>query len=90
MVNKVPANVGLCEICKSNLVEDEIHFLCFCPMYQELGDKLYQNIFPLIDRLFSQYTDTEKLSILMDDKFVKLTILFIFVAWQIRQNIVFN
>ena len=29
----VPADERLCEICNLNLVEDEIHFLCFCPRY---------------------------------------------------------
>ena len=37
----VPADGWLCEICNLNLVEDEIHFLCFCPRYQELRTELY-------------------------------------------------
>ena len=85
----VPADERLCEICNWNLVEDEIHFLCFCPRYQELRTELYQNVLSL-DRLFPQYTDTEKFRILMDDIFVKLTINFIYGAWQIRQNVMFN
>ena len=85
----VPADERLCEICNLNLVEDEIHFLCFCPRYQELRTELYQNVLSL-DCLFPQYTDTEKFRILMDDRFVKLTINFIYGAWQIRQNVMFN
>ena len=85
----IPADERLCKICNLNLVEDEIHFLCFCPRYQELRTELYQNVLSL-DCLFPQYTDTEKLRILMDDRFVKLTINFIYEAWQIRQNIMFN
>ena len=79
----VPADERLCEICNLNLVEDEIHFLCFCPRYQELRTELYQNVLSL-DCLFPQYTATEKFRILMDDRFVKLTINFIYGAWQIR------
>ena len=85
----VPADERLCEICNLNLVEDEIHFLCFCPRYQELRTELYQNVLSL-DCLFPQYTDTEKFRILMDDRFVKLTINFIYGAWEIRQNVMFN
>ena len=85
----VPADERLCEICNLNLVEDEIHFLCFCPRYQELRTEVYKNVLSL-DCLFPQYTDAEKLRILMDDRFVKLTINFIYGAWQIRQNIMFN
>ena len=55
----------------------------------DLRTELYQNVLSL-DCLFPQYTDTEKLRILMDDRFVKLTIYFIYGAWQIRQNIMFN
>ena len=82
----VPTDERLCEICNLNLVEDEIHFPCFCPGYQELRTELYQNVLSL-DCLFPQYTDTE---ILMDEIFVKLTINFIYGAWQIRQNIMLN
>ena len=85
----VPADERLCEICNLNLVEDEIHFLCFCPRYQELRTELYQNVLSL-DCLFPQYTDTEKFRILMGDRFVKLTINLIYGAWQIRQNVMFN
>ena len=85
----VPLPRRLCEICNLNLVEDEIHFLCYCPRYQELRTELYQNVLSL-DCLFPQYTDTEKFRILMDDRFVKLAINFIYGAWQIRQNVMFN
>ena len=69
-----------------NLVEDEIHFLCFCPRYQELRTELYQNVLSL-DCLFPQYTDTEKLRILMHDRFVKPTINFIYGAWQLDRTL---
>ena len=82
-----PADERLCEICNFNLVEDEIHVLCFPPMYQELRNELYQNVL-FFDCLFPQYTDTQR--ILMDDTFVKLTIICIHEAWQFRQNIMFN
>ena len=36
----VPADERLCEISNLNLVEDEIHFLCFCFRYQELRTEL--------------------------------------------------
>ena len=78
----VPADERLCEICNLNLVEDEFHSLCYCPRYQELRTELYQNVLSL-DCLFPQYTDTEKFRILMDNRFVKLTINFIYGAWQI-------
>ena len=50
----------LCEIRNLNLVEDDIHFLRFCPMCQALKNELYQNTLSL-DRIFSQYTDTDNL-----------------------------
>ena len=82
----VPADERLSKICSLNLVEDEIHFLCFCPRYQELRTELYQNVLSL-DCLFLQYTDTEKLRILMDDRFVKPTINFIYGAWQLDRTL---
>ena len=51
------------EICDLNLVEDKIHFIGLCPMYQELRDELCQNVLS-VDRLFY---NIEKIGILMDD-----------------------
>jgi hypothetical protein len=30
-----------CEICKNNLIEDEFHFLCVCPLYESYRNILY-------------------------------------------------
>ena len=55
---KLCVEEGVCKKCNNNAVEDEIHFLCECPMYDDLR-KLYFNFDwtnPPIDRteLFKQ------------------------------------
>ena len=34
--NQTPQDKGLCPVCHSNEIEDEIHFLCYCPKYLKL------------------------------------------------------
>ena len=48
-----------------NVVEDDIHFLNFCPSYQEMKDELYQNVLSLDHLLmffFTIYKYREKIS----------------------------
>ena len=86
----VPACERFCEICNSGVIEDETHFLCMCPMFRELKDELYLNVKYLDPSiLLDQLTDSEKLIMLMEDRFIKCTANFIFDAWTIRQNIMF-
>ena len=41
-LNRVPVNERLCETC--NLVEDEIHVLLHCSMYDDIRDTLFADI----------------------------------------------
>ena len=41
--NKIQKNQRFCPFCP-NLVEDEMHFLLFCPVYTELRGNLFQNL----------------------------------------------
>ena len=52
IVKKLPVEERVCKKCNNNAVEDKIHFLCECPMYDDLR-KLYVNFDsknPPIDR----------------------------------------
>ena len=41
--NKIKKNERFCPFCP-NLVEDEMHFLLFCPVYTALRGNLFQNL----------------------------------------------
>ena len=36
---KIPSDQRVCKLCTLNIVEDEIHFLIQCPVYQDIRDK---------------------------------------------------
>ena len=41
---KLESHLRTCEVCKSDIVEDEMHFLTGCQMYYELRNRLYHEI----------------------------------------------
>jgi hypothetical protein len=41
---KTPLEERTCKMCSSDMVEDEVHFLCNCNLYVELRDTLYDSI----------------------------------------------
>ena len=38
-----PVEQRLCELCEMHKVENEIHFLCECPLYHDLRETLYDH-----------------------------------------------
>ena len=42
--NKTPHDKRLCPVCDSNEIEDEKHFLCYCPKYFKLRNEFFAEI----------------------------------------------
>ena len=42
--NQTPHDKRLCPVCNSNEIEDEIHFLCYCPKYFKLRNEFFAQI----------------------------------------------
>jgi hypothetical protein len=76
----------LCEICKNNFVEDEVHFICVCPSY----DDQRQVLFNSIDyEHFNTMSIENKFVYLMEFESNKVGI-YMEKAWEIRKNIMYN
>ena len=73
----------VCEFCKLNEVEDEIHFLCRCSLYNHLRQCLYQTA--LIDCPPNVHGDENIFIYLMKFKYREVST-FIMQAWEIRQQ----
>ena len=82
---KLPEEQRVCLICGQNTVENEIHFLIYCPVYDENRTELFNSI----ERLdFPNMTDTQKIHYLTSDEcMVKKTAQFIVDSWNIRSKI---
>ena len=82
---KLPEEQRVCLICGQNTVENEIHFLIYCPVYEEKRTELFNSI----ERLdFPNMTDTQKIQYLTSDEhMVKKTAQFIVDSWNIRSKI---
>lgn len=86
--NQTPLEERTCEICQSNSVEDEIHFVCVCPVYSDLRVKLYTS-------MLEQFPNLQNLSNM--DKFVCIVnngglplADFIHNAWALRTDVLYT
>lgn len=82
----IALNSRTCQICKSNDVEDEYHFVCDCAVYRKQREALFSKV---------QVKDCEFGSLSLNDKFrvlftshQSLLCLYIKDCWQLRQSIV--
>ena len=82
---KLPEEQRSCLICGQDTVENEIHFLIYCPVYNEKRTELYNSV----DRLdFPTMTDIRKVQYLTsDENIVKRTAQYIVDSWNIRSKI---
>ena len=86
-IRKLKPEERICEICDTNLPEDEMHFMCICPAYNIERQTLF-------NQKCEQFSDFNELSI--DEKFVRIMQnpdkklgRFLKNAWEIRKNRLF-
>ena len=72
----------------TNEIEDETHFLLYCPKYNSCREHLFENIINSMP-VFRDSNDIEKLNILMND-FPRQTAKFINGAYNIRTNLLYK
>ena len=82
--NNTKAIDRICEICNLNLVEDEMHFICLCPLYQEDRKTLF-------DAARSLYPTFNSLSTVCQFKFIMQNLQYdlekyLVTSWQKRQQ----
>ena len=53
--NQTPHDKSLCPVCDSNAIEDEIHFLCYCPKYFLNLEMNFSLKYKVISIIFSSY-----------------------------------
>ena len=56
----------ICPLCDSTEIEDELHFLIKCPVYEDLKIQLYREAV-LVNPLFNDLNDTDKLCFLLSN-----------------------
>ena len=78
----IPLENRLCQVCKTDIIEDEIHFLCQCMKYAEIRKVLY-NQAENVDLHFHSKDDIDKYVFLMSN-IQKPVIRFIYNAILIR------
>ena len=86
--NQTKLEDRICKICDHNFIEDEFHFLCICPAY----DQERQNLFTFIK---IKYPEFENLNV--EDKFIFLLstcnryiVKYLKLAWEKRKGTLFK
>ena len=78
----------LCTICNLHLIEDEIHFICSCPVYDTERAHFY-NQMSNIDPNFREKSTEDKFISIMENSGQQLA-KFIYKIWNKRNSIVYN
>ena len=81
--DKTPLENRICKLCRTNVIEDEYHMLCICPIYNDARTDMYNTI-RQIDTYFPGNHDRITFIYLM--KHHQITVAkFIFQCWNIRK-----
>ena len=65
--NYIPPNLRICQMCSTNKMEDELHFLLDCPAYEDLRNEMFVNI-QNSNEHFNSYNNVQKLIWLMSSE----------------------
>ena len=86
--NKIAARERLCPFCKT--VEDEIHFLIKCKIYDPLRKHLLEECLTLKPN-FDHYTDQEKFVFILNTDYLQnILAKFVFLAEELRSFLLKN
>lgn len=85
---RVEPEKRFCKYCSLEKCENELHFLSICPLYNELRDELFQNVYQKFPFVEDMPDETKYLWLMANlDSFVLLqTSKYIFSAFKLREN----
>ena len=86
--SNIAVNERHCEMCSSQNIEDELHFICVCPLYDDLRNNLFASA-SQISQNFNFLNNTQKL-IFLFQKVGRDLSKFLSHAWQRRRNMLYN
>ena len=81
--SRLPVEERLCELCNNEQVESEIHFICYCPLYDDVRTNMYNQV-KLICHDFETMTTENKFVYLMKYRWRDVS-KYISQAWNIRK-----
>ena len=84
----LPVAQRICELCQMDIVEDEVHFLCTCPLYVNIRYSLFKKAADF-DKDFVNL-DVERKCVFLMKIFWKDVSNFVVTAWGIRQNVLYR
>ena len=78
----------ICLVCNMSSVEDEVHFLCHCPMYKEQRKLLFIKI-TNVYKYFLNMSNEEQLSLIINN-FEKPSNVYLYYSWYILRKLPVN
>lgn len=89
MFRKMKIEERLCKLCGMNLVEDELHFLLDCKIYDSLRKELFKQI-SLNGSNELLFTSKIQTFTHLINEYWKYTINYIYDAWNLRKTLLYN
>ena len=83
-LKKMKSTERICQLCTKNEIENEIHFLCVCPIYEHLRFLLYSEVVELVPTMTAEHR-----FILLVTKYQKNVCKFVSSAWEVRKSCLF-
>ena len=84
---RIDASERYCNVCRTNTVEDEIHFLLICPVYNLERQKLFSIITSIYSDFNLMSTDEKFVFLMSDDNICRFTAKTCHKMFEIRSNI---
>ena len=78
----------ICTICDMGVIEDEVHFICECPVYNDQRNNFYR-ILSGIDPHFDNLIGRGEIFTYIVQNVSKDTAKFIIQIWNMRNNIIY-
>ena len=86
--NNIPIEFRLCNYCNENVIEDESHFLLYCPVYDEFRNSLFSKAFDNNEN-FVNMSNSMKFKLLMSRDMIRFTAEFLHKAYEKRRSLTY-
>ena len=87
-LRKLRADERLCQFCNSGNIEDEIHFICTCSVYNDIREKMFMECSEKVPE-FRQFSTKEKFIHIMT-KDIKILSHHILDMWNTRNKLMYK
>ena len=88
--SKKSENERLCKLCTTNEIENENHFMFSCPVFTQRRKDFVDSLLDIDTTNFFTLSETEKLKLVMSQKQIRQTAIYVTDLYKARCQIIYN